>query len=80
MPHGYWYLHYYHFYWRLFEDISNDVEGWIDTSNYNKNVKRPLSMGKKKRLQTYDRITTYPYGTNAYKICENEMMAKKKYI
>ena len=26
----------------FFEDISNDVEKWLDTSNYDKNVKRPL--------------------------------------
>ena len=25
-----------------------------------------------KRLQTFDRITTYPYGTNAFKVCESE--------
>ena len=23
-----------------------------------------------KRLQTFGRITTYPYGTNAFKVCE----------
>ena len=32
-----------------------------------------------KRLQTHDRITTYPYGTNAFKVCESEMMAMKTY-
>ena len=26
----------------FFEDISNDVEGWFDTSNYDKNDKRSL--------------------------------------
>ena len=31
----------------LFEDISNDVEKWFDTSNYDKNDKRPLLIGKK---------------------------------
>ena len=25
----------------FFEDISNDVESWYDTSNYDKNGKRP---------------------------------------
>ena len=24
-----------------------------------------------KRLQTFDRITTYPYGTNAFIVCES---------
>ena len=31
-----------------------------------------------KRLQTCDGITTYPYGTNAFKVCESEVMVKKK--
>ena len=156
----------------FFEDINNDVERWFDTSNYDKNDKRPLQIGvnKKvigmfkdelggriikefcalraktysylmeddsetkrakgvkrcvikrrlmsenykdslfnnetimrsqlrfksdhhnlyteevnkvalnssdnKRLQTFDRVTTYPYGTNAFKICESEMLSK----
>ena len=156
----------------IFEDISNDVEKWFDTSNYDKNDKRPLPIGKNKkvpglfkdelggkiitefvalrpkayaylddygndhkkakgtkkcvikqklmfenykdclfnnktvyrsqerfksyyhdvyteevnkialssnddkRLQTFDRITTYPYGTNAFKVCESEMLLK----
>ena len=35
-----------------------------------------LSSNDDKRLQTFDKITTYPYGTNAFKVCENEMMKK----
>ena len=31
-----------------------------------------LNSNDDKRLQTFDRITTYPYGTNAFKVCENE--------
>ena len=158
----------------FFEDISNDVEKWFDTSNYDKNDKRPLLIGKNKkvaahfkdelggkiitelvaairpktyayltdddnkhkkakgtrkclkkreitftnytdclynnknvyrsqhrfksynhdvyteevnkialsanddkRLQTHDKITTYPYGTNAFKVCESEMLEVK---
>ena len=152
----------------FFEDINNDVERWFDTSNYDENDKRPLPIGKNKkviglfkdelggkimkefstlraktyayimdddsevkkaketkkfvikrqlmfenykdclhndefilksqhtfslciytiqinkivlssnddRLQTYDRITTYPYGTNAFKVWESEMKNK----
>ena len=153
----------------FFEDINNDVERWFDTSNYDKNDKRPLQIGvnkkvigmfkdelgrkiikefcalraktyaylmdddietKKakgvkrcvikdrlmfenykdslfknktilksqqrfksdhhnvyseevtlnsnddKRLQTFDRFTTYSYGTNAFKVCESEMLSK----
>ena len=33
-----------------------------------------LNSNNNKRLQTFDRITTYPYGTNAFKVCESEMM------
>ena len=156
----------------FFEDISDDVERWFDTSNYDKNDKGPLPIGKNKkvpglfkdelggkittevvalrpkayaysdvdgnkhkkakgtkkcvikqnlclkisniacltikryidgirfrsyyhfmyteevnkialssnddkRLQTSDRITTYPYGTNAFKVCESEMLNGK---
>ena len=33
-----------------------------------------------KRLQTSDRIKTYPYGTNAFKVCESEMLMLKRFI
>ena len=33
-----------------------------------------LSSDDDKRLQTLDGIETYPYGTNAFKLCEREMM------
>ena len=158
----------------FFEDINNDVERWFDTSNYDKNDKRPLQTGmnekvigmfkdelggkimkefcalraktytylmdddneKKKakgikkciikrrltfenykdslfndktilksqlrfksdhhdvyteevnkisltsnddkRLEPFDRVKTYPYGTNAFKVCESEMLSKYK--
>ena len=29
-----------------------------------------------KRPQTFHRITTYPYGTNAFKVCESGMLSK----
>ena len=32
-----------------FEDIFNDVERWFDASNYDKNDKRTLLMGKNKK-------------------------------
>ena len=35
-----------------------------------------LSSDDNKRLQIFDRITTYPYRTNALKVCENEMLRK----
>ena len=33
----------------FFGDINNDVERWFDTSNYDKNDKRPLPMGMNKK-------------------------------
>ena len=39
-----------------------------------------LNSNDDKRLQTFDRVTTYPYGTTAYKVCESEMVAIKKCI
>ena len=34
----------------FFEDISNDVEKWFDTSNYDNYDKRPLPTGKNKKV------------------------------
>ena len=36
-----------------------------------------LSSNDDKRIQTFDRITTYPYGTNAFKVCESKMLMVK---
>ena len=36
-----------------------------------------FSSNDDKRLQTSDRIKTYPYGTNAFKVCESEMLGVK---
>ena len=35
-----------------------------------------LNSNDDKRLQTFDRVATYPYGTNAFKVCESEMLSK----
>ena len=35
-----------------------------------------LNSNYDKRLQTFDRVTTYPYKTNAFKVCESEMLSK----
>ena len=34
----------------FFENISNDVDGWFNTSSYDKNNKRPLPIGKNKKV------------------------------
>ena len=49
----------------------------IYTEEINKIV---LNYTDDKRLQTFDGITTYPYGSNAFKVCESEMLTKKKAI
>ena len=38
-----------------------------------------LSSNDDKRIQTFDKVTTYPYGTNAFMVCENEMLLQKNY-
>ena len=35
-----------------------------------------LSSNDDKRLQTFDKITTYPYGTSAGKVCKAELLSK----
>ena len=54
--------------------------------SYNHNVyteevnKIALSSNDDKRTQTFDKVTTYPYGTNVFKVCENEMLLKNKWV
>ena len=55
-----------------FKSYNHDVY----TEEVNKIV---LSANDDKRLQTFDRIATYPYGANAFKVCESKMMVVKKY-
>ena len=37
----------------FFEDIAGDVERWFDTSNYDENDKRPLPIGKNKKVNDF---------------------------
>ena len=47
---------------------------------YTKQVNKiALSSNDDKRTQTFDKVTTFPYGTNAFKVCENEMSLKNKW-
>ena len=39
-----------------------------------------LSSNDDKRLQTSDRIKTYLYGTNTFKVCESEMLKSRRLI
>ena len=36
-----------------------------------------LSSNDDKRIQTFDKVATYPYGINVFKVCENEILLKK---
>ena len=48
---------------------------------YTKEVNKiAISSNDDKRLQRFDKVTTYPYGTNAFKVCESETITGKKYI
>lgn len=38
--------------------------------------KIPLRNIDDKRLQTYDKVTTYPYGTSTFIVCKQEMLIK----
>ena len=53
---------------------SDDHRVYIEEVN-----KITLSSNDDKRIQTFDKVTTYPYGTNIFKICENEMSLKTKF-
>ena len=55
------------------------------TSNHHKVYteevnKITLSSDDDKRLQTFNRVTTYPYETPAVKPCENEMMVVRDFF
>ena len=39
-----------------------------------------LSSNDDKRIQTFDRAITYLYGTNVFRVCENEMLLKKNKV
>ena len=56
-----------------FKSYNNDV--YAEEVN-----KIALSANDDKRLQTFDKITTYPYGTNDFKVCESEMLNGKRFI
>ena len=39
-----------------------------------------LSSNDDERLQTFDKITTHPYGINTVKVCESEMMIVRSHM
>ena len=43
---------------------------------YTERIKKiTLSSNDDKRFQTFDKVPTYPYGTNAFKVCKREMLS-----
>ena len=48
----------------------------VYTEEVNKNA---LSSNDDKRIQIFDKVTSYPYGTNTFMVCENEMLSKNKF-
>ena len=47
----------------------------ISTEEINKVA---ISSNNDKRIQTFDGITTYLYGTNAFMVCKSKMLVKRK--
>ena len=45
---------------------------------YTEEVNKIASSNDDKRLKTYDRSTTYPYGTSAIKVCELDILLNEK--
>ena len=45
----------------------------VDTEKISKIA---LSSNDDNRLQTFGKITAYPYGTNAFKVCKSKMLSK----
>ena len=42
--------------------------------------KMALCSDDDKRLQTFDGIETYPYGTNAFRVCKSEVMVLRDFV
>ena len=53
----------------------NSERHYVYTEEINKIA---LSSNDDKRLQTFDRITSYPYGSSAGKVCKTELLSKVK--
>ena len=43
------------------------------------NVRNHRGINDGKRLQAFDKVTTFPYGTNTFKVCVSEMLSKNKF-
>ena len=64
----------------MFIDYNKNLKAIIMMFIQKKLIRLALSANDDKRLQTYDRIKAYPYGANAFKVCESEMLNSKIFI
>ena len=56
------------------------IKSYSDYVYTEKVNKISLSSNDDKRLQTFDKITTHPYGINTLKVCESEMLNSNRLI
>ena len=56
------------------------IKSYSDYVYTEKVNKIALSSNDDKRLQTFDKITTHPYGINTLKVCESEMLNSNRLI
>ena len=52
-------------------------KSYLHTAYTEKVNKIAISSNDDRRLQAFDKITTYPHGTNVFKVYESEMLALK---
>ena len=52
----------------------------VHNSVYTEEVNKvALSSNNDKKIQTFDKVTSFPYGTNVFKVFESEMLSKNKF-
>ena len=64
----------------MFIDHNKNLEAIIMMFIQKKLIRFALSVNHDKRLQTYDRIKAYSYGTNVFKVCESEMLNSNRFV
>ena len=62
-------------------EIIPKSQQWFKCEAHNMHTEEINNIGNDdKILQTFDRITSYPYGTNAFEVWESEMLLKYKWL
>ena len=72
----------------FYSDVSNDVNKWFDTSNYSKDITRPLEKGKHKKVigkfkdepggLIMNELCVHRAKTYAFKLDDNDEVKKAK--